>query len=98
VIVMDYDAALEAAIAGLPYQPGAKWEAAAAPTAQELKDLGQWVLSLRAKVAAAKLRRVVSTRTLQKAIAARQAGIPADEVKRDLLAGWTRDELSKVGE
>jgi cobaltochelatase CobS len=98
VIVMDYDAALEAAIAGLPYQPGAKWEAAAAPTAQELKDLGQWVLSLRAKVAAAKLRRVVSTRTLQKAIAARQAGIPAEEVKRDLLAGWTRDELSKVGE
>ena len=44
----------------------------------------------------ARLRRVVSTRTLQKAVAARQAGVPSEEVKRDLLAGWSRDELAKV--
>jgi MoxR-like ATPase len=98
VIRMDYDPALEAAIAGMPYQPGARWEAAQAPTAQELQELGAWVLSLRERVVASKLRRVVSTRTMQKAMAARQAGIPTAEVKRDLLAGWTRDELSKVGE
>lgn len=98
VVEMNYDQGLEAAIAGRPYQPGSAWQAAAAPTAQELRELGEWVDTLRGKVAALKLRRIVSTRMLQKAIAARQAGIPTVEVKRDLLAGWTRDELSKVGE
>ncbi len=98
IVYMGYDAALEHAIAGLPYTPGKAWSAAPAPTAQELAALGEWALNLRERVEAAKLRRVVSTRMIQKAIAARQAGIPADELKRDLLSGWTRDELAKVGE
>ena len=45
---------------------------------------------------AAKLRRFVSTRTFQKAAAARMAGVPLKEVKADIFAGWTRDELAKV--
>ena len=96
IVTMDYDAALEHAIAGLPYTPGKAWTAAPAPTSQELAALGSWVLSLRDKVESAKLRRVISTRTLQKALLARQAGVNADEVKADILAGWTRDELAKV--
>lgn len=98
VVEMGYDEGLEAAIAGRPYQPGAAWQAAAAPTAQELRAIGEWVAALREKVRVARLRRIVSTRMLQKAIAARLAGVPLIELKRDLLAGWTRDELSKVGE
>lgn len=96
VVNMDYDAALEHAIAGLPYTPGKAWTAAPAPTAQELAAIGQHVLDLRDKVLSAKLRRVISTRTIQKAITARGAGVPASEVKADITAGWTRDELAKV--
>lgn len=96
VVSMDYDPRLEHQIAGLPYSPAKGWEPAPAPTPQELQELSQWVLDLRAKAVTAKLRRVVSTRTLQKAVAARGAGIPTEEVKRDLLAGWSKDELAKV--
>lgn len=98
VVEMGYDEGLEAAIAGRDYRPGKAWKPAADATPQELSELGEWVDALRTKVAALKLRRVVSTRTLQKGIAARKAGIPMAEVKRDLLAGWTRDELAKVGQ
>jgi energy-coupling factor transporter ATP-binding protein EcfA2 len=97
VVEMGYDAGLEAEIAGREFTPGKAWQAAKEPTAQELREFGDWIAELRDKVRDLKLRRVVSTRTLQKGIAARCAGIPAAEVKRDLLAGWTRDELSKVG-
>lgn len=98
VVAMDYDAALEHALAGLPYTPGKAWSAAPAPTPQELADIGAWCLSLRERASTAKLRRIVSTRTMQKAIAARGAGVPWREVKADILAGWSREELSKVGE
>lgn len=62
------------------------------------KEVVSWVHGVRSKAQAAKLRRVVSTRAVQKAAAALSVGIPMHEVKRDLLAGWTRDELTKVGE
>jgi cobaltochelatase CobS len=97
VLQMDYDAALEAEITGTPLAESVrKWEAAAAPTQEELAELATWCSNLRKSVAANRLRRVVSTRTVMKAMAARKAGIPSAEVKRDLLAGWTRDELAKV--
>ncbi|TFH48660.1 MAG: AAA family ATPase [Lysobacterales bacterium] len=98
VVQMDYDSALEADIGGIEYKPGAAWSAAPDATAQELRELAAWVLELRERVATSKIRRIISTRTIQKAIAARIAGIPAAEVKADAMAGWTRDELSKVGE
>lgn len=97
VIRMDYDPALEASIIGLPPTVDA-WKAAPEASQGELEALGQWVLNLRTKVATAKLRRVVSTRTIQKALKARRLGIPSVEVKADILAGWTVDELRKVGE
>ena len=57
-----------------------------------------WAWNLRRKVAELKLRRVVSTRTIQKAAAMLSTGQEWNHVKVRLLAGWTRDELSKVGE
>lgn len=97
VVRMTYDPAYEAQLIGLPKPRVAQWKPAAAPTEDEIRVLGQWVLSVREKAAAAKLRRVVSTRAVQKAIAARKAGIPAEEIKADLLSGWSKDEMVKVG-
>lgn len=57
-----------------------------------------WAWSLRQKVREAGLRRVVSTRLIQKGTKALKAGLPLKEVKEDLLRGWTRDEKAKVGE
>jgi hypothetical protein len=61
-------------------------------------DVVKWVHGIRQKVQNAKMRRVISTRAIQKAAAALSVGIPLPEIKRDLLAGFTRDELTKVGE
>lgn len=58
----------------------------------------EWAWRMREKVATLKLRRVISTRTIIKATTATKLGIDWNEVKRDLLTGWTRDELAKVGE
>lgn len=96
VIEMGYDAALEAELVGAT-GVSAVWAPAAKPDATELKAIGAWVTALREKATTNRLRRVVSTRTVQKAVAARLAGVPLPEVKRDLLAGWTRDELAKIG-
>ena len=97
VVKMDYNPVLEAQLSGLPAPKVAAWQAADEPTEAEIGVVAQWVLDLRTKVAASKLRRIVSTRTLQKAVTARRAGVPFAEIKADLTAGWTRDELAKVG-
>lgn len=61
-------------------------------------EVCQWVWNLRERVKQSRLRRVISTRTIQKLAAAQVSGISFNEAKRDMLAGWTRDELVKVGE
>jgi cobaltochelatase CobS len=98
VVEMGYDKALESTITGTESPVVAKWVQADKPEDSELAELGNWLNRLRNAVALHKLRRVVSTRSHQKAVVARNAGIPASEIKHDLLAGWTRDELIKVGE
>lgn len=96
---MDYDARFEASIAGTSAPHVPEWRPAdEATVAADCAVLGDWVLSLRRKVNEAKLRRIVSTRTMQKAITARCAGVPVAEVKADTLAGWSTDELYRVGE
>lgn len=97
VVEMDYDATLEAAIAGRPAPAVKAWQAGDANEG-DVAIYSEWCAAVRGKVQSAKLRRVVSTRTLQKGIAALRAGVRLAEVKRDVLAGWTRDERSKVGE
>jgi len=96
VVEMSYDIALEHEMAGMRKKTTAAWAPAADPTAEEIREIGGWVLGLRSKIEKAKLRRTASTRMLDKAIRARRAGIPFAEIKSDLLAGWSRDELAKV--
>lgn len=82
VIPMDYDARLEDQIAEAHAQP----------------DLLTWVRSVRAKVAELRLRRVISTRTLQKGCAMLAAGrYDFTHVRGRLLSGWTADERAKLG-
>ena len=97
IVQMGYDPALESEITGMQFTLPKPWAAAPKATSDELKHLGEWIMQLREKVEQQRLRRVVSTRTFQKAVAARLAGVPTEEVKMDLLAGWTRDERAKVG-
>lgn len=96
-VEMGYDPSLEAELIGCTPEAITPWTPAEKPDAMELAAIGTWVNQLRRQVKEHRLRRVVSTRTIQKAVAARLAGIPLHEVKKDLLAGWTRDELVKVG-
>ena len=96
VVEMGYDTALECDMAGMKKKSPAGWAPAADVKAEEIREIGGWVLGLRAKIEKSKLRRTASTRMLDKAIKARQAGVPFEEIKKDLLAGWSRDELAKV--
>jgi cobaltochelatase CobS len=98
IVTMTYDPAFEASLCGMPYKAATPFQAADAPSPDEIRHFGEWVARIRASAESAKLRRVVSTRMLQKALLARSAGIPQSEIKRDLLNGWTTDELAKVGE
>lgn len=82
VVTVDYDIGLERKIVG---------------TDSDDNTLATWVWNLRSSVRLHGLRRVVSTRTIMKSIAARHAGLDSTEIKADILAGWKRDELSKVG-
>lgn len=68
-----------------------------AKIAADQPGLLAWVRGLREQVQRLKLRRVVSTRTLQKGLAGIACGFGTAEVKRDMLAGWTADEISKAG-
>jgi hypothetical protein len=96
IVAIDYDPAFEARLVGRTASAPA-WKAEPADVGADLGVLHDFVTGLRSKAGAAKLNRVVSTRMLQKGITARKAGVPLAEVKRDLLAGWTRDEMSKCG-
>lgn len=55
-----------------------------------------FVWRLRELIQQNKWRRVASTRMIQKASAALGAGLKWQEVKADLLSGYTADELSKI--
>lgn len=99
VLDVSYHAELEAAIMGADAPAVPDWKPATdepQAIAADLRDLHAWLIGVRDRANGAKLRRVVSTRAFQKAAAARRACVPVAEIKRDLLAGWTRDELSKV--
>jgi hypothetical protein len=97
VVRVDYDENLDRQLCGLPPITRAEWTPDLDVTPADVAHIGRWTLDVREAVARAGMRRVFSPRATQKAVAALQAGIPAPEVKRDLLAGWSRDELSKLG-
>jgi len=102
VIEMTFDEALEAEMMGMDVDVREPWRAAdtedEAAVLADVKELGYWIKGLREKIKAAALkRRTIGTRWFIKAKAARMAGIPVADIKLDLLAGWGRDELTKVG-
>jgi hypothetical protein len=81
-ITVDYDRTLEESIA-----------AAGGLTAAEMAGL--WELRDRAREA--QLRRVISTRSFQKAAIMKQSGESWREIRDHLLEDWTKDEKAKVG-
>ena len=97
IISTDYDAGYEASVVGLPVPDQKPWRHAN-NSDQTVQDFGRWAYGIREKVTANRMRRVVSTRFLQKGAMALRVGVPLGEVKRDLLAGWSPEELRKVGE
>lgn len=60
-------------------------------------DLRIRLQGYRTKAMSAKLERVVSTRFLQDAYIMMQAGDTIADIERALFAGWSKDELSKIG-
>lgn len=60
-------------------------------------EIVSWVRDLRHKAQEARLRRVVSSRAIQRITAAVEAGLSLAEAKADELCSWTKDERTKVG-
>lgn len=59
-------------------------------------EVVRWLWDVRTKTQAAKLRRVVSTRSVQRATMKKDAGWSLDQIKADFFASWSRDEVAKV--
>jgi cobaltochelatase CobS len=100
VIELDYDLSFEASLFGGTAPKRAPWEAASDDEAKVRADiaiLGAWVWDVREKAQATGLRRVVSSRMIQKGKLARMAGVALAEIKSDLLAGWSEDEKRAIG-
>lgn len=60
-------------------------------------DVLAWCLPVREKIRSLKLRRVMSTRVMRDFTVQLRAGFSRDEMEAAYFAGWTRDELVKVG-
>lgn len=100
IVHIDYMTSLEAKIMGATAEPTKEWKPAptdAESVKRDTLELFTFLINVRASATQSKLRRIISTRAFFKAQAARAIGIPLKEIKADLLAGWSKDELSKVG-
>jgi len=97
-VEITYDPAFEASLFGMTAPAVQPWQPAPPPTAADMAAMHAWHLKVRAAVAEKLPNRSWGTRNAQRMVAARRAGVPFAEIKRDLLSGWTRDELAKVGE
>lgn len=60
-------------------------------------EVTQWAWSLREKAREASLRRVVSTRMIEKGTSMKALGFDMPFIRKTLLTGWSRDELVRVG-
>jgi MoxR-like ATPase len=99
--VVSYDEHYEASLFKLPGAKAARapagWKPSEAPIAQaDMDNLHSWFTGVRAGAKKAKMQRIVSTRMAQRLVSAVVAGVPVAEVKRDLLTGWSADELARV--
>lgn len=86
-VEVDYDADLERSIAhGI----------CGADKADEADELLRWVWDVRAKAAACRLRRIVSTRVVENGAKAIAAGRSLDAIKARFFRGWSAEEIAKV--
>ena len=98
-VYVDYDARVEARMAGAAMPKVKTWKAHkldAATVQAECERYLAWVTAVRAAVTKLGLHRVVSTRWVQKGVAAMRAGITPADVRVDMLASWTNDERARV--
>ena len=100
-IVCDYDAAYERSLFVIAGQRkrsrSAQWRPSTAVVDEQMmQSMQDWFFRLRAQASKAKIGRIVSTRLAQRFTAAVRAGVPMDEAKADLLAGWTADERARA--
>lgn len=70
-----------------------KFEQSIAANNDTTAELYQWIVARRKDIDSAGIRRVLSTRALIKGARALSAGFDLAEVKTDLTAGWTQEEL-----
>ena len=100
-VIVEYDESYEHGIFSVQGRKSSKrspkWEPAAVPDQDGFDNLRSWFFTLRAKVKQAKLSKIISSRLAQRLVAAVAVGIPQEEVKTDLLLGWSADELARVG-
>jgi MoxR-like ATPase len=97
-LVIDYDEAFEHGLFNRDRRSrrkSAAWVAGAIPDQLQLDTLRTWFVNLRKATQGAKINRIVSTRLAKRLVAAVSVGIPINEVKRDLLTGWSADELAR---
>jgi len=55
-----------------------------------------WCWSVRESIGKSKLRRIMSTRTLENGAKLIARGVPMADVQKRFFAGWTKDEASKI--
>jgi MoxR-like ATPase len=101
IVAVDYHREYEAMLGGVKpeetlktWQPMKRDEKS---TKNEQAVLTKWVWAVRKAAQEKKYRRVVSTRMIEKAVRAISAGVSFDEIKKDLLNGWTYDEKRGLG-
>jgi len=83
-VFVDYDREVE------------KRKAAALPAA-DANALLAWIENLRGRIAEYKVKRIASTRLVERAVAAMLKGKSLDQVKARFFKSWSKDELTKVG-
>jgi MoxR-like ATPase len=101
-MAVDYDPAYEKSLFAMPNSKkrtrSAPWTPSAVAVDQLMLDqLQEWFFTIRKGTTRAKINKIVSSRMAQRAVAATLAGIPVDEVKADLLLGWSDDEKMRAG-
>jgi len=75
----------------------AAWRPVAPANAEQIEQAGEWFMKVFANVERAKIDRIFATRAADKLFAALSVGVPFAEVKVDLIADWSKDEIQRAG-
>ena len=82
----------------IDYDRDLEWDIARSLIEEEpANEIMAWVDLLRSKIIDNRLRRVASTRLVERAARAVRNGKSLDQVKSRFFQGWSKDELAKIG-